>query len=262
MGKIVAFSNQKGGVGKTTTCVNLAAYVAKKGKKVLVVDLDPQGNSTSGLGVDKTRPFSVYSIICKAVNITDPDVISPTATPNLFVLPSNKGLEGAEVELAFVEQDKEKVIKNELDKIKKNYDYIFLDCPPSLGLITINALAAANSVLVPIQCEFFALEGLAQLMNTVKIIRNFLNKELEIEGVLLTMFDGRSNLSEQVAQEIKKNFGAKMYKTRIPRNVRLAEAPSYGQPIGDYDGKCAGAKAYEALSDEFLKMQKINGNKY
>ena len=231
-------------------------------KKVLVVDLDPQGNSTSGLGVDKTRPFSVYSIICKAVNITDPDVISPTATPNLFVLPSNKGLEGAEVELAFVEQDKEKVIKNELDKIKKNYDYIFLDCPPSLGLITINALAAANSVLVPIQCEFFALEGLAQLMNTVKIIRNFLNKELEIEGVLLTMFDGRSNLSEQVAQEIKKNFGAKMYKTRIPRNVRLAEAPSYGQPIGDYDGRCAGAKAYEALSDEFLKMQKINGNKY
>jgi len=258
MGKLIAFSNQKGGVGKTTSCVNIAAFLAGKGYSVLLVDLDPQGNSTSGLGIDKSRPFSVYSIICKQVKITDKDVISPTAIKNLYILPSNKGLEGAEVELAFIEKDKEKVILSELNKIRGDYDFIFMDCPPSLGLITINALAAANSVLIPIQCEFYALEGLAQLMNTIKIIRNFLNKGLEIEGVLLTMFDSRSNLSGQVANEIKRNFGAKMYKNMIPRNVRLAEAPSFGQPVMLYDGKCAGAKAYEAVTDEFIKMQKLN----
>lgn len=262
MGKLIAVSNQKGGVGKTTSCVNLAAYLAKAGYKVLLVDLDPQGNSTSGLGVDKSRPFSVYSIICGQVQITDKDVITMTSVPNLSILPSNKGLEGAEVELAFVEKDKEKVLLKELIKIKNDYDYIFLDCPPSLGLITINALAACNSVLIPIQCEFFALEGLAQLMNTIKIIRNFLNKNLEIEGVLLTMYDSRSKLSDQVANEIKKNFGAKMYKVMIPRNVRLAEAPSYGMPIALYDSKCAGAKAYDELKDEFLKQQKLNGKNY
>lgn len=262
MGKIIAVSNQKGGVGKTTSCVNIAAYLAKAGYKVLLVDLDPQGNSTSGLGVDKSRQFSVYSIICGHVEIGDRDVITTTSIPNLFVLPSNKGLEGAEVELAFIEKDKEKVLLKELVKIKADYDYILMDCPPSLGLITINALAACNSVIIPIQCEFFALEGLAQLMNTIKIIRNFLNKSLEIEGVLLTMYDGRSKLSDQVANEIKKNFGAKMYKTMIPRNVRLAEAPSYGMPILLYDAKCAGAKAYQAVADEFIKYQKLNGKKY
>lgn len=262
MGKIIAFSNQKGGVGKTTSCVNIAAYLARAGKKVLLVDLDPQGNSTSGLDIDKSRPFSIYSIICRQVEITDKDVITPTAIPNLFIIPSNKGLEGAEVELAFIEKDKEKVILGEILKIKKDYDYILLDCPPSLGLITINALAAANSVIIPIQCEFYALEGLAQLMNTIKIIRNFLNNNLEIEGVLLTMYDSRSNLSEQVAAEIRKNFGSKMYKTMIPRNVRLAEAPSFGKPIMLYDPKCAGAKAYEAVSAELIKMQKVNGKIY
>lgn len=262
MGKIVAISNQKGGVGKTTTCVNLSAFLAYKGCRVLLIDLDPQGNSTSGLGVDKSRPFSIYSIICGQVEITDSDVISPTAIDNLFVLPSNKGLEGAEVELAFVEKDKEKVLLKELKKIKNNYDYIILDCPPSLGLITINALAACNSVLIPIQCEFYALEGLAQLMNTIKIIRNFLNKNLEIEGVLLTMYDNRSNLSGQVAQEIKNNFGAKMYKTLIPRNVRLAEAPSHGLPVMLYDSRSSGAKAYQQLANEFIKIQKINGKRF
>ena len=262
MGKIIAVSNQKGGVGKTTSCVNIAAYLAKAGYKVLLVDLDPQGNSTSGLGVDKSRQFSVYSIICGHVEIGDRDVITTTSIPNLFVLPSNKGLEGAEVELAFIEKDKEKVLLKELVKIKADYDYILMDCPPSLGLITINALAACNSVIIPIQCEFFALEGLAQLMNTIKIIRNFLNKSLEIEGVLLTMYDGRSKLSDQVANEIKKNFGAKMYKTMIPRNVRLAEAPSFGMPILLYDAKCAGAKAYQAVADEFIEYQKLNGKKY
>ena len=244
MGKLIAFCNQKGGVGKTTSCVNIAAFLAKSGYKVLIVDLDPQGNTTSGLGIDKSRPFSVYSIICKQVEITDRDVVSPTAIDNLYILPSNKGLEGAEVELAFIEKDKEKVILNELKKISDNYDFILMDCPPSLGLITINALAAANSVIVPIQCEFYALEGLAQLMNTIKIIRNFLNKNLEIEGVLLTMYDVRSKLSGQVADEIRRNFSAKMYKNMIPRNVRLAEAPSYGTPVMLYDSKCAGAKAY------------------
>ncbi len=256
MGKIISVSNQKGGVGKTTTCLNLAAGISALGKKVLLVDLDPQGNSTSGLGIDKWRKFSIYSVMSNQVEITDHDVIAETNIHNLYILPSSRGLEGAEAELALLDKNKEKVLVNELKKIKDRYDYIFLDCPPSLGIITVNALVASNSVIVPIQCEFYALEGLAQLLKTIKVIRNFLNKGLTIEGVLLTMFDTRSNLSTQVEEEVRKNFKSKTYKTVIPRNVRLAEAPSHGMSIHEYDSKSAGAKAYMALAKEFLKANR------
>ncbi len=256
MGKIYSFTNQKGGVGKTTTCINLAAYLALDGKKVLVVDMDPQGNATSGLGVSKSRTAkSIYNVITGDARIDDESIMQKTEIPSLSVLGSNIDLAGAEVELAGITSNRERIVKNELDKIKKNYDYIFIDCPPSLGLLTVNALTASDEVMIPIQCEFFALEGLSQLMNTVKLIKKYLNPSLGIAGVILTLFDGRSKLSNQVADEVRKYFEKKLYSTKIPRNIRLAEAPSYGKPIALYDKSCMGAKAYFALKEEFLSKQ-------
>lgn len=251
MGSIISFSNQKGGVGKTTTCVNMAAYLSKAGKKILLVDLDPQGNATTGLGFSKsTLKKSVYNVIIDEEEVRD-NVLS-TELEGLFILPSNIDLAGAEVELVY-KKSREKVLKAALDKVKAGYDYILIDCPPSLGLLTINALAAADSVIIPIQSEYYALEGLSQLMNTIALVRQHLNKSLKVEGVVLTMYDGRSLISKQIAAEIKKYFTKKLYEIVIPRNIRLSEAPSHGKPILLHDSKCAGARAYSALTEEFLK---------
>ena len=246
--KIVAIVNQKGGVGKTTTCVNLAAAVAQTGKRVLLCDFDPQANATSGMGVDKTVSNGVYDVIINGVE-TAKAIVS---TPYGDVLPSSKALAGAGVEMIEME-NRQFLLKAALRQVAANYDYIFIDCPPSLELLTLNALCAANSLLVPVQGEYYALEGLSDLMNTVRIVRRSMNPSLDIEGVLLTMFDGRTNLSIQVAQEVKRFFGNKVYSTVIPRNVRLSEAPSHGRPITAYDRNCRGADAYIALADEFLK---------
>ncbi len=250
MGKIIAVANQKGGVGKTTTTVNLATILAKKGKKVLLVDTDPQGNATSGLGLTKEIENSVYDVIVRDEDINK--VIQNTAIKNLDICPSNISLAGAEVELVSM-MSREQRLKTKLDEIKDKYDYILIDCPPSLGLITLNAFTASNSVLIPVQCEYFALEGLGQLLNTVNLVKKHLNKNLELEGALLTMYDARTNLSNQVVKEVKKYFENKVYKTVIPRNVRLSEAPSYGMPISIYDPRSKGAKAYEKFTKEFLK---------
>ena len=251
MGKIVAIANQKGGVGKTTTSVNLSSSLAKKGKKVLLIDTDPQGNATSGLGVSKELEYSVYDVI---VNETEMEkVIQKTKTKNLHICPSTINLAGAEVELVSM-MSREHRLKEKLDLVKDNYDYIIIDCPPSLGLITLNTFTAADSVLIPIQCEFYALEGLGQLMNTINLVKKHLNKELRIEGALLTMYDMRTNLSNQVVKEVSKYFGNNVYKTVIPRNVKLSEAPSYGMSITEYDSKSKGAKSYEKLAKEFLKI--------
>ncbi len=251
MGKIISFSNQKGGVGKTTTCVNMAAYLAKAGKKVLLVDMDAQGNATTGLGFFKSElKQSVYNVIIEEEEVRD-NVLA-TAIEGLFILPSNIDLAGAEVNLVY-KKNRERVLKAALDKVKGDYDYILLDCPPSLGLVTINALAASDSVIIPIQSEYYALEGLSQLMNTLSLVRKHLNKGLKVEGVVLTMYDGRSLISRQIAAEIKKFFTKKLYEIVIPRNVRLSEAPSHGKPILLHDPKCAGARAYAALTEEFLE---------
>ncbi len=251
MGKIVSFANQKGGVGKTTTCINLAAYIAVMGKKVLVVDMDPQGNATSGLGVEKKQETAtLYDAIDESVEILD--VIKKTAIQNLDIVPATVDLAGAEIELVHM-NNREHIVKNLLYKVKDQYDYILIDCPPSLGLLTVNALTASNSVAIPIQCEFFALEGLSQLMNTVKLVKKHLNPDLDVEGVILTMKDNRSNLVVQVSQEIQRFFGTKVYKTAIPRSIRLAEAPSHGQPIIMYEAKSRGGLAYYELAEEFLK---------
>lgn len=251
MGKIIAFANQKGGVGKTTTCINLAAYLALLGKKVLVVDMDPQGNATSGLGIDKTQKIpTLYDAIAGEVMIED--VVKKTCVDGLDIIPATVDLAGAEIELVQMD-NREKVVKRTLDRVKENYDYITIDCPPSLGLLTVNALTACNTVAIPIQCEFFALEGLSQLMNTVKLVKKHLNPEIDVEGVILTMKDNRSNLIAQVSQEIQRFFGKKVYNTAIPRNIRLAEAPSHGLPILLYDNKSKGALAYRELAEEFLK---------
>jgi len=257
MAKIVAFSNQKGGVGKTTTCVNMATYLAAYGKKVLLIDLDPQGNATTGVGIEKTKDTKTfYDVIVEECNIRD--VIVDTKIVNLHVIPSNVDLAGAEIDLVQME-DREKILKKQLDTIKDEYDYILMDCPPSLGLITVNALTATDSVIIPIQCEFYALEGLSQLMNTVKLIKQYYNPKIDIEGVALTMKDNRSNLVNQVADEIQNFFGSKVYETIIPRNVRLAEAPSHGLPIYLYDSKSTGGVAYNELVIEFLKRNKDKG---
>ena len=257
MGRIISFSNQKGGVGKTTTCVNMAAYLAKAGRKVLLVDLDPQGNATTGLGFSKSSlKKSVYNVLIEEEEVKD-NTFS-TELENLSILPANIDLAGAEVELVY-KKSREKVLKTALDKVKGKYDYILLDCPPSLGLITINALAAADSVIIPIQSEYYALEGLSQLMNTIMLVRQQLNRQLEVEGVVLTMYDGRSIISRQIAQEIKKFFTKKLYEIVIPRNVRLSEAPSHGKPILLHDPKCMGARAYSALVEEFLKKTEGKG---
>lgn len=254
MGKIISFVNQKGGVGKTTTCVNLAAYVANAGKKVLLVDMDPQGNASSGLGVVKNSELkTIYNVIDGEIPVQD--AISPTVLKNLFIIPATVDLAGAEIELVQVNH-REKVLKENLDLVKDKFDYIMIDCPPSLGLLTINALSTSDTVLIPIQCEFYALEGLSQLMNTVKLVKKHLNPELEIEGVVMTMKDNRSNLVQQVSEQIRQYFGKKVFDTTIPRNIRLAEAPSHGIPIYLYDSKCSGANAYKEMADEFLKKNK------
>jgi len=254
LGKAIAIFNQKGGVGKTTTNINLAACLAIRGKRVLILDIDPQGNTTSGIGVTKRNlKNTVYNILID--KDYDPrKAIIKTNVENLDLIPASVDLAGAEVELVGME-GRESALKDGLEKIKGDYDYIFIDCPPSLGLLTINSLAAVDSVLVPIQCEFYALEGVSQLVSTIDLVKRSLNPKLEIQGVILSMFDGRTNLSLQVVQEVKKYFGNKVYATVIPRNVRLAEAPSYGMPITEYDPKSKGAEAYGDFADEFLDLE-------
>ena len=254
MSKIIAIANQKGGVGKTTTAVNLSACLAQAGKKTLIIDIDPQGNATSGLGANKQVPKSVYDVIINNEDIDE--TLQATDLPNLEVCPSNINLAGAEVELVSV-ISREHRLKEAIDKIRDDYDYIILDCPPSLGLITLNAFTAADSVLVPIQCEYYALEGLGQLMSTVDLVQKHLNKDLEIEGVVLTMYDPRTNLSMQVVQEVKRYFNTKVYTTIIPRNVRLSEAPSHGLPISLYDKRSKGAVCYRNLAGEIIKNNEV-----
>lgn len=252
MAKVIAFSNQKGGVGKTTTCVNLAAYTARAGKRVLVVDMDPQGNASSALGFfERKDKKSVYEVI--AGDIDAAGAVKKTETEGLDIITSSGDLAGAELELAQVMIGRERVLDEKIEEVKENYDFVFIDCPPSLGLLTVNSLAAADGVVVPIQCEYFALEGLSQMMNTIKLVKKFLRPAIEVEGVVITLYDGRAKLSKGVVGEIEKVFGDKVYQTKIPRNVRLAEAPSYGKPVSDYDPKCAGAQAYEKLAEEFLR---------
>ena len=255
MGKIIAFANQKGGVGKTTTCINLAAYVAAMGKKVLVVDLDPQGNATSGLGIDKDKDLkTVYDLIFGEYSIHE--VILKTLVDGLDILPSTVDLAGAEIEMISMPQ-REKVMKGILDSVKDSYDFIMIDCPPSLGLITVNALTACNSVIIPMQCEYYPLMGITQLMNTIRLIKFHLNPNIDVEGVVMTMKDKRSNLTNQVSDEIIKFFGKKVFFTYIPRNIRLAEAPSHGVPILLYEPTSKGAEAYLSLAEEFLDRNKV-----
>ena len=250
MGKIIAIANQKGGVGKTTTSINLSACLAEKGKKVLVIDTDPQGNTTSGFGIEKNDlENTIYELILGECSIRDG--IIKNVIENVSVLPSNVNLAAAEIELIGVER-KEYILKNEVDYVKGEYDFIIIDCPPSLNMLTINAMTTADSVLVPIQCEYYALEGLSQLIHTVNLVKERLNPDLDMEGVVFTMYDSRTNLSMQVVDNVKQNLKQKVYNTLIPRNIRLAEAPSYGQPINKYDAKSAGAEAYMQLADEII----------
>lgn len=252
MSKSIAVFNQKGGVGKTTTVINLSACLASRGKKVLMLDIDPQGNTTSGVGIDKTTlEKTIYDVLIN--NDSPMDCIVDTNRENLFIMPSSVQLAGAEIELTEMNK-RELKLRECLDAIKSKFDYIFIDCPPSLGLLSINALSAVDSVLIPIQCEYYALEGVSQLMNTIKLVKKGLNPDLDIEGVVLSMFDGRTNLSIQVVDEVKKYFRGKVYTTMIPRNVRLAEAPSFGMSIIEYDVKSKGAEAYMELADEFIDL--------
>ena len=250
MGKIISIANQKGGVGKTTTAINLSTVLAKKGKKVLMIDADPQGNGTSGVGVDKDQQFSVYDVLIEDIEIEN--TLQKTQVRNLDLCPSNINLAGAEVQLVSME-NREYKLKEKVDKIKDKYDFVIIDCPPSLGLITLNAFTASDSVLIPVQCEYYALEGLGQLLNTIELVKKRMNKSLHIEGALLTMYDARTNLSNQVVKEVKNYFGDRVYKNVIPRNVKLSEAPSYGLPITLYDARSKGAKSYDKFVKEFLK---------
>ena len=255
MGKIIAFANQKGGVGKTTTAINLAAALFERGKRVLLCDFDPQGNATSGFGVDpRSLKTSVYDLIVA----DEPDVKSAiVSTKWVDLIGANVNLAGAELDLIAME-GRENRLKGVLERVRDDYDYIFIDCPPSLGLLTLNCLCAADSFLVPLQCEYYALEGLSQLMTTVRMVKKSMNPEIELEGVLLTMFDGRTNLSIQVVEEVKKHFPGEVFSSVVPRNVRLSEA-SHGKPITDYDRMCRGAEAYLALADEILKKNARKG---
>lgn len=255
MSKVIAIANQKGGVGKTTTAVNLSACLAVQGKKVLIIDVDPQGNTTSGLGVDKKKiDKSIYDVLINDTDIND--TILKTCVENLSICPSNIRLAGAEVELVSV-MSRETRMKTAMEDILNDYEFILIDCPPSLGLLTLNSLTAANTVLVPIQCEYYALEGLTQLMNTVKLVQKHLNPKLDVEGVVLTMFDARTNLSLQIVDDVKKHFRDKVYKTIIPRNVRLSEAPSFGLPIILYDEKSKGAECYMDLASEVIEYSEV-----
>lgn len=250
MGRAIVIANQKGGVGKTTTSINLSASLAKKGKKVLVIDMDPQGNTTSGLGVDKENvENTVYELLLGESPVGE--CLQRDIFENLSIIPSNINLAAAEIELIGVE-DKEYLLKNELDKIKEDYDFVIIDCPPSLNMLTINSMCAGDTVLVPIQCEYYALEGLSQLIHTISLVQDRLNPDLEIEGVVFTMYDARTNLSLQVVENVKSNLDQNIYKSIIPRNVRLAEAPSYGMPITEYDAKSTGAEAYRMLAEEVI----------
>lgn len=254
MGRIYAVVNQKGGVGKSTTAVNLSACLSAEGKKVLMVDTDPQGNATSGMGVDKSEVTKdIYSVLVEGAPIPEVEISSPhEELSNLTIVPATIQLAGAEVELVSM-MSREYRLKSALDEVKAKYDYIIMDCPPSLGLLTINALTAADGVIVPIQCEYYALEGLSQLLDTVNLVKKHLNKSLEIAGVLLTMYDARTNLAQQVIDEVRGYFGDKVYKTIIPRNIRLSEAPGYGRPIIMYDGSSKGSEAYKALCREVIQ---------
>lgn len=255
--KTICIFNQKGGVGKTTTNINLCSGLAMKGYRILAIDIDPQGNTTSGLGFDKsTIKKSVYDVLTDLdVSIKD-TIINSQLVENLSVVPANMDLAGAEVEMIGAE-NRETTLKSKLDECKEDFDFVFIDCPPSLGILTINALTACDSVIIPIQCEFYALEGVGQLINTINLVRKSLNKSLEVEGVVMTMYDARTNLCNEVYKEVKNYFGDKVYKTQIPRNIRLAEAPSFGLPILLYDDKCKGAVSYNDLAKEFIKRQEV-----
>jgi chromosome partitioning protein len=254
LGKAIAIFNQKGGVGKTTTNINLAACLAMKKKKILIMDIDPQGNTTSGMGISKKNlETTMYEVLIED-DIDPNSAIMETSIKGLSILPASVKLAGGEIELVQLE-GREHRLRSALDKIRDNYDYIFIDCPPSLGLLTINSLTAVDSVIIPIQCEFYALEGVSQLMSTIDLVKQKLNIDLEIEGVILSMFDGRTNLSIQVVDEVKKYFKDKVYTTVIPRNVRLAEAPSFGMSIIEYDASSKGAEAYMEFADEFLENE-------
>ena len=253
MGRIIAIANQKGGVGKTTTSINLSASLAAKGKKVLVIDTDPQGNTTSGFGIEKNElENTIYELILGECSIRD--CIISNIIKNVSVVPSNVNLAAAEIELIGVDK-KEFILKNEVDYVKDDYDFIIIDCPPSLNMLTINSMTTADSVLVPIQCEYYALEGLSQLIHTINLVKERLNPNLNIDGVVFTMYDSRTNLSMQVVENVKQNLNQKVYNTLIPRNIRLAEAPSYGMPINMYDPKSAGAEAYRLLAEEVINRE-------
>ena len=254
--KTICIFNQKGGVGKTTTNINVCSYLATLGYKVLAIDIDPQGNTTSGVGIDKRKvDKSMYDVLAGSISITD-ILVQSQLVENLYVAPANMDLAGAEIEVMGKEK-REFILKNQLEKVKDKFDFVFIDCPPSLGMLTINALVASESVLIPIQAEYYALEGVGQLINTVNLVKKSLNPDLEIEGVIMTMYDGRTNLSNEVYKEVKSYFNDKLYESTIPRNIRLAEAPSFGLPIVLYDDKCRGAKAYEDVTNEFLKRQGV-----
>ena len=255
MGRVIAVANQKGGVGKTTTAINLSACLAEKGQKVLAIDMDPQGNMTSGLGIDKDEvEKNIYDLMIGQVGVEE--VLQKEAIENLDIIPTSIDLSAAEIELIGVD-DKEFIIRNAIAPIKDNYDYIIIDCPPSLSMLTINAMTTADSVLVPIQCEYYALEGLSQLIHTIDLVQQRLNPNLLIEGVVFTMYDVRTNLSNQVVENVRNNLDAKIYDTLIPRNIRLAEAPSYGLPINLYDSKSAGAESYRLLAKEVIDRKDI-----
>lgn len=253
--KTICVFNQKGGVGKTTVNINLCSNLAIRGYRVLAIDVDPQGNTTSGLGIDKRKiENSIYDVFTSDIELSDV-IIESNLIENFYIAPAKVELAGAEVEL-IEKPNRESILRDKLDKIRDKFDYVFIDCPPSLGFLTLNALCASNSVLIPIQCEFYALEGVGQLVNTVDLIKNSLNPELNIEGVIMSMYDSRTRLSAEVVEEVNKYFKNKVFNTMIPRNIRLAEAPSFGLPIALYDNKCKGAKSFEDITEEFIKRQK------